>query len=92
MGVRFLDLRLCKYRIDNDSNEIIYYTLHTFLTVPLEDVIRDIVRFMNENPTETVLSIVRPGHWVVDVEKERRASKCEQEDMPQVIEFIDQIF
>jgi hypothetical protein len=92
MGVRFLDLRLCKYRNDQDSDKIIYYTLHTFLTVPLEDVIRDICIFMNENPTEAVLLSLKSGHWLVDVEKEKRASKCEKKDIPEVIEFIDQIF
>jgi hypothetical protein len=88
MGVRFLDIRLCKYR-DDDQNKIVYYCLHTFLTVPLETVIHGICRFIDENPTETVLSIVRPGHWLVDVEIEKKARKLQKEDMPDVIKFID---
>ncbi len=63
MGVRFLDLRLCKYQKKGGSWT--YYCLHTFLTVPLERVMYDICRFMNENPTETVLSIMKPGHFLV---------------------------
>ena len=47
---------------------------------------------MSENPTETVLSIVKPGHWLVDVEKEKKASKVSKEEMKDVVKFIDKIF
>jgi hypothetical protein len=53
----------------------------------------DICRFLNENPTETVLSIVKPGHHLVHWNNANsRAARLKDEDMPDVIKFIDSVF
>ena len=53
----------------------------------------DICRFLNENPTETVLSIVKPGHHLVHWNNANsRAARVKDEDMPDVIKFIDSVF
>lgn len=53
----------------------------------------DICRFLNENPTETVLSIVKPGHHLAHWNNTNsRAARVKDEDMPDVIKFIDSVF
>ena len=53
----------------------------------------DICRFLNENPTETVLSIVKPGHHLAHWNNPNsRAARVKDEDMPDVIKFIDSVF
>ena len=53
----------------------------------------DICRFLNESPTETVLSIVKPGHHLAHWNNANsRAARVKDEDMPDVIKFIDSVF
>jgi hypothetical protein len=53
----------------------------------------DICQFLNENPTETVLSIVKPGHHLAHWNNANsRAARVENDEMPDAIRFIDSAF
>lgn len=47
-GVRAIDLRLS---IWNGT----YYHSHCFMTVPYEETLKDLKRFVTENPTEVIV-------------------------------------
>ena len=50
----------------------------------------DICRFLNENPTETVLSIMKPGHHLAHWNNANsKAARVENDEMPDAIKFID---
>jgi hypothetical protein len=52
-----------------------------------------VCRFLNENPSETVLSIMKPGHHLAHWNNAKsRAARVENEEMPDAIRFIDSIF
>ncbi len=53
-GIRYLDIR-----VNNDKHQGKIFCSHTFFTVPFEDVINDVKRFIHENNTEVVLFAVQ---------------------------------
>ena len=102
-GVRFLDLRISLYKVDKNDGKSFgqYYCSHTFLTVPFEEVVYDLYRFLSENPTETVLSIIRGDHKCLNIvekvsflehNKNSLTKVLTDEDMPLVIKFIQEHF
>jgi hypothetical protein len=48
LGVRFLDFRICFYNG-------VYYCSHTYMCGPLEDFLKQINKFTNENPDEIII-------------------------------------
>ena len=58
-GARVLDLRVAFYR---EGSLLEYWCAHTFLTVPLRAVVKDISRFVVENPSESVLVSLTPDY------------------------------
>ena len=91
MGVRFLDLRISLYK---ETDTFSYYITHAFVLVPLLVVIVDLWEFLNENPSETVFLLVKPGSrvWNVDLFQESQTVKLNNKDMPAVAEWIEKVF
>lgn len=56
-----IDLRVMGYRGPN-SEEIEFWCGHTFLSVPLLVVLRDVKRFVEEHPSEVIVLEVRPDY------------------------------
>jgi len=55
-GVRVFDLRIAGYLPNPEiSKEINFWVAHTFLCVPLSEVLSDIAKFINEHPTEVIV-------------------------------------
>ncbi len=53
-GIRYLDIR-----VNNDKHDGKVYCSHTFPSIPFQDVINDISRFILENPSEVVVFAVQ---------------------------------
>ncbi|HWR00405.1 MAG TPA: phosphatidylinositol-specific phospholipase C domain-containing protein [Chlorobaculum sp.] len=53
-GIRYLDIR-----VSNEKHDDQVYCSHTFFTLPFQDVVNDISRFILENPSEIVVFAVQ---------------------------------
>lgn len=53
-GIRYLDIR-----VNNDKHDGKVYCSHTFFTIPFQDVVNDISKFILENPSEVVVFAVQ---------------------------------
>lgn len=89
MGVRMLDLRLTMLKdLSTDISQ--FYCSHTFLSVPLSEVILDVWTFLREHPSETVLIAIRADHRVINADlqfckRKTEVTKLSNTDMSTVV-------
>lgn len=53
IGVRAFDIRICQYQ-QSISSKKVYYTSHTFICVPLDELLKDFKEFLDSHPSEIV--------------------------------------
>ena len=67
-GVRCIDLRVVGLQ-SKDKKTVELWCAHTFLTVPLLVVIRDIAAFIKENPSEVLVLTIVGDYSTIDADK-----------------------
>ena len=65
MGIRTFDLRVCGYRTSITA-KLTYYTAHTYLCQPLDEVLAQLKDFIETHPTEIISISIRNDNFTIN--------------------------
>ncbi len=67
MGVRTFDIRVCGYQ-SSIHEKITYYTAHTYLCIPLSEVLQQLKDFIDTHPSEIISLSIRNDNFTVNLD------------------------
>jgi len=95
MGIRAIDLRLCNYYKKLGAQRE-YYTAHTFICVPLDEILNDVKSFLDSHPTEIVTLSLRDDYSPLNIDigtgNTDIIEKCNVNDANFRNEIMDYVF
>ena len=68
-GIRYLDIR-----VSNEKHDGKVYCSHKFFTIPFQEVVNDISRFIHENPSEVVVLSVEDDEGSSQLEEAKKSA------------------